>query len=85
MTSAEEKFSQHITIRHGKLYGWQADSSAEDRHKALAKSVRKDGYATTIRRLNLIHNLGNPETDQHARQVAVEDEDWVRRKYGDDN
>lgn len=46
------------TVTPGLLrqYGYDLDVSAAKRHEALRKSVRHDGYATTIRRLNAIAN-----------------------------
>lgn len=80
---SERKWSKHIHIRKHGLHGWCARCSETERHEAIRRSVRADGYATTVRRLNLIHNLGSPEHDEHARRVAREDERWAERMHAE--
>lgn len=62
----------------GKLYGWTKDGSVSARREALGKSVRHDGYATTVRRLNALRNVS---TDRKTDRVAKEDMNWLKRRY----
>lgn len=80
-----DKFSKHVHLKSKKLYGWCLYCAADERHAALAKSIRKDGYATTIRRLNFLHNIANRQDNEKLREVAARDENWVRRHWMDGN
>lgn len=62
----------------GSLYGWGKDLSERARHQALNESVRKDGYATTIRRLNALRNVS---TDAKTDRVAKADMIYLKKKY----
>lgn len=78
---AEDKWSRNVHVERGGLHGWCSHCGEEERHDALRRSVREDGYATTIRRLNFIVNVGNRRDDEHARHVAREDMHWLERMH----
>lgn len=83
---AEEKWSRGVRLHKGALerHGWVEHEGEESRHSALRRSVREDGYATTIRRLNFLHNIANREDNRHLRAVAGEDERWLRRMHDEE-
>lgn len=62
----------------GKLDGWGIDKSDTERHKILDKVVKRDGYATTIRRLNALKNVS---TNRKTDRTTTEDMNYLRRKY----
>lgn len=62
----------------GSLYGWHKGQGDTTRHRALEISVREDGYATTIRRLNALRNVS---TDRETDQKTKKDMEWLRKKY----
>jgi hypothetical protein len=77
---AEEKWSKHVGhLEEGGLHGWCASCLPEERHRAIERTVRADGYATAIRRLNFLANVANRRDNEHLHGVAREDEDWARR------
>ncbi len=68
--------------REGALRGWQACLPASERRRILRRIVRREGYATAIRRLNSLRNVStNRETD-HAAKMDME---YLRRKYRPEN
>ena len=76
----EEKWSQHVGhLEEGGLHGWCAKCSAEARHEAIERTVRADGYATTIRRLNFLANVADRQDNEHLHEVAREDVEWAKR------
>lgn len=58
-------------------FGYHTDESADKRHKALAKSVKKVGYAETIRRLNAVRVL-NKNTNPSLSRLFTRDMHWVQ-------
>lgn len=60
--------------KKGKLYGWKKDLPAAARRAILVKAVKKDGYATIVRRLNLLVNISS---DQPTRMIARQDMVWM--------
>jgi hypothetical protein len=87
---AEEKWSKHMGhIEEGGLHRWCASCSPEERHLAIERTVRADGYATAIRRLNFLANVANRKDNEHLHRVAHEDVAWAERweketREGDD-
>lgn len=81
MPARGESWSRHVHVEPGGLHGWCARCDEASRHEALRRSVHADGYATTVRRLNFIVNVGNRRTDEHARRIAHEDERWLERMH----
>ena len=77
---AEEKWSKHVGhLEEAGLTVWCASCPPEGRHRAIERTVRADGYATAIRRLNFLANVANRKDNGHLHRVAREDEDWARR------
>lgn len=70
----------HVHLRKGALYGWCHRCSAEERHKALEKSIRADGPGVTVKRLNRIAVL-DKNRDPELTEVAQRDMRWVQREY----
>lgn len=62
----------------GNLHGWEANQRASTRHGHLRKSVKADGYATTVRRLNALRNVS---TSRHVDAVAKADMGWLHRTF----
>jgi len=60
---AEEKWSNHVHVEEGGLHGWCASCSPEERHRAIERTVRTDGY----------------DNNERTHRVAREDEDWAKR------
>lgn len=81
---AEEKWSQNIHFEQNGLHGWCSHCGAVSRHEALVRSVKSDGYATTVRRLNALHNL-NENQNPATSTVAKADENWLKAKYRGSN
>ena len=62
------RWSQRIDVKEGGLAGWTEDMPQKERLTILHRLVRKDGYATVIRRLNFLINIGqDPATDRAAK------------------
>lgn len=74
------KWSQNVRIRPAELtqYGWREHESAESRHRAIERSIRADGYATTVRRLNFLGNVANRMDNAQLRRTARADERWAQ-------
>lgn len=75
------RWSQKIDVKEGGLAGWTKDMPQKDRLTILHRLVRKDGYATVIRRLNFLINIGqDPATDRAAKS----DMDALQEYYGEE-
>jgi hypothetical protein len=79
---AEDKWSKNVRIHKGALskHGWKEREGSEERHAALNRSVRADGYKETIDRLSFIRNVANREDNERLHRVAEEDEHWLERE-----
>ena len=65
-------------LKRGGLMGWKKSQKASTRHGHLRKVVKKDGYATAVRRLVALENLSrDPGTDKAAHA----DVKWLQRTY----
>lgn len=64
------KFKGHL--------GWKKDWAASKRRELLEQKVRKDGYATVIRKLL---QLANVTRDQETREKARADMAYLRQKF----
>lgn len=80
---SERRFSRTVHARHGALHGWCEHCPEESRHEALRRSVKADGYATTVRRLNFLHNVANRQANGGLRGRAREDERWLERMHAE--
>jgi len=65
-------------IVKGHLYGWKKDSSDSTRHKILDIAVKKDGYATIVRRLNQLRNVTK---DRSTKSIAGKDMKYLKDKH----
>jgi len=65
-------------VEKGALYGWKKDMPEAKRHALLDRAVKKDSYATIVRRLNQLRNLTK---DQGTKKVAKQDMDYLKKKY----
>jgi hypothetical protein len=74
-----EKWAQKVPIKKGALgqYGYLADISEMQRHKALRQAIRTDGYETVVKRLTFISNVNNKKP---VGQIFRSDLDWVERQ-----
>ena len=77
----EEKWSRHVHVERGGLHGWCEHCPEEKRHEALERSVREDGYATTVRRLNFLRNIANRSDNRRLHEIAGEDLRWLERRH----
>lgn len=76
----EEKWSKHAEhLEEGGLHGWCASCPPEERHCAIERTVRADGYATTVRRLSFLANVANRRNNGQLHRVASEDVEWAER------
>ena len=81
---AERKWSRKVHLQ-GHLHGWHEDQSERERHEHILATVRADGYATTIRRLNFLHNVADRQNNRKLARVAGEDERWLHDKREREN
>ncbi len=76
----EQQWSKHVGhLEEGGLHGWCASCPPEERHRAVERTVRADGYATAVRRLNFLANVANRRDNEHLHRVAREDVEWAER------
>ena len=75
------KWSRGVELHEGALVrlGWKEHEGAEARHRALERSVRRDGYRTTVDRLVFMENVANHENNRDLHETAAADLDWLRR------
>ncbi len=74
----QEKWSSHGGhLEEGGLHGWCASCPPEERHRAIERTVRTDGYATATRRLNFLANVANRRDHADLHRVAREDLEWT--------
>jgi len=62
----------------GHLYGWKKELSDSKRHSILNIAVKKDSYATIVRRLNQLKNLTK---DRQTKSIAQKDMEYLKKKY----
>jgi len=80
-TAEKDKILPKPTSGGLSKYGYKdiRNLSAEQRHKALEKGVKKESYATIVRRLNLISNY-NKNTTPSLHKIMRRDLNWMKRK-----
>lgn len=79
---SEEKFSRSIGPLHeGGLHGWKAHGSSEERHRAIERSIRDDGYPKTIERLDFIANVANRRNNRVEHAAARADIRWAEERH----
>ena len=78
---SEQRWSKGVELHEGALagHGWKEHESAEERHRALERSVRADGYRTTVDRLLFMENVANREDNRGLHETAHADREWLRR------
>ncbi len=62
----------------GHLYGWSKTQSDARRHATLNVAVKKDSYATIVRRLNQLRNLTK---DIGTKTIVKKDMAYLKEKY----
>ena len=77
---AGDKFSRNVHLVRGGLHGYCTHCPLSARRAALTRTVDKDGYATTVRRLNYIANLDKHRPAIH--RVMRADLHWLEANYG---
>ena len=63
-------------------YGDVKNTSAAVRHAALLKGVKAAGYATIIRRVNLVANY-NKRTSPRVHRIMRSDKKWMQKNLAD--
>ena len=78
---SEQKWSKGVELHEGALarHGWKEHESVEERHRALQRSVRADGYRTTVDRLLFMENVANRENNRGLRETAHADIGWLQK------
>lgn len=56
--------------------------SQVSRHRSLASSVRQDGYAATMRRLNALRVFGSRTMSPAAKRKIAADMRWLKAHHG---
>ncbi len=72
---------EHQHLHHGGLHGWCEVCGPEERHAALERSVREDGYATTVRRLNILATYSKND-NPGLHRITIEDRNWLEKEHG---
>ena len=62
----------------GQLYGWKKTQADRTRHGILLKAVKKDSYATIVRRLNQLKNVTK---DKQTITIAKKDMVYLKKKF----
>lgn len=73
-----KKIRKWAKIEAGHLYGWQKTQSEAKRHSILNAAVKKDSYATIVRRLNQLRNVTK---DSETKAVVKSDMEYLKKKY----
>lgn len=71
----------HRHLHHGGLHGWCEACGEESRRRALERTVREDGYATAVRRLNVLA-VYSREDNPRLHRITREDMRWLEREHG---
>lgn len=78
----KKKATTDIPLKPGKLteYGYSASYSDRDRHAALDKVVRHEGYATAVQRVNALYVLNKNRAPKLA-SVYEGDVKYLKNKH----
>jgi hypothetical protein len=78
-----DKWSRKVKLHKGALakHGYDEEEGERERHEALRRSVRQDGYKTTIDRLSFIRNVANRRNNERSHRIAEQDEKWLERMH----
>ncbi len=76
----EDKWSKGAKLHEGALerHGWKEHEPTEERHQALERSVRADGYKTTVDRLAFLENVASRQDNHGLHETARSDLEWLR-------
>ena len=72
------KIRKWAKIEAGHLYGWTKLQPDAKRRSILNKAVKKDSYATIVRRLNQLRNVTK---DSETKAVVKSDMEYLKKKY----
>ncbi len=72
---------ENLRLTPGGLHGWHAHETEAQRRSAIKKTVRRDGYATTVRRLNVLATL-DKNRDPKDAEKAKADMHWLQQTFG---
>lgn len=65
-------------IEKGHLYGWKKTQSNAKRRAVLSSAVKKDSYATIVRRLNQLKNVTR---DIGTKKVVAKDMLFLKKRF----
>jgi len=65
-------------VKAGGLYGWKKTQADSTRRAILNKAVKKDSYATIIRRLNQLINITK---DKATKTAMKKDMAYLQKKH----
>ncbi len=78
MNDEERRWSGNVGgLKEDGLHGWREHESPEQRHAAIERTIRQDGYATAIRRLGFLRNVADRENNEELHRLAEEDQRWA--------
>lgn len=77
----ERQWAKKAELHRGALerLGWKEHESTETRHRALERSVRENGWRTTVDRLLFLENVAGREHNPGLHRTAEDDLEWLRR------
>lgn len=73
-----KKQRKWAVIVSGHLYGWGKALAEPTRRAILNKAVKKDSYATIVRRLNQLRNITK---DSGTAKAAEKDMAYLKKRY----
>jgi len=73
-----KKVRKWAKFEHGKLGGWKKALPAAKRRAMLEKLVKKDSYATVIRRLLQLKNVTK---DKETVKKVISDMAYLKKKF----
>jgi hypothetical protein len=79
MVAQRRKWSRHVHVKQGALGGWCERCPAAKRHSALRSIVKRQGYATAIRRLGFLRNVASRKTNLGLEKTAARDIRWAQK------
>ena len=72
-----------ISLKKGTLsqFGYSSFDTITNRRKALGKAVRKLGYGTVVKKVNVVAILNKNRNPTVSRKMNA-DKNWLVKKYG---
>lgn len=74
------KIILNIKLKKGGLSGYRINDPIEKKHKALDKLVKKDGYSTIVKRLNVLAIYNKNRFPTYSNKVR-KDITYLQNKY----